>query len=120
VALFDEFVHDSRAWFKPFGVDDAEWEEEKKSIAKARRDRMAKRLAELEQRDAHQKRLEKTSPKELKHGGLFSEVPLSLEERKQMEGCREELKRPFSWELQKTGREPFDIGGGYMRLRHVY
>jgi hypothetical protein len=120
VALFDEFVHDSRAWFKPFGVDDAEWEEDKKSIAKARRDRMAKRLAELEQRDAQQKRLEKTNPKELKRGGLFSEVPLSAEERKQMEGYREELKKPFSWELQKTGREPFDIGGGYMRLRHVY
>jgi hypothetical protein len=120
VTLFDEFVHDSRAWFKPFGVDDAEWEEEKKSIAKARRDRMAKRLAELEQRDAQQKRLEKTNPKELKRGGLFSEVPLSAEERKQMEGYREELKKPFSWELQKTGREPFDIGGGYMRLRHVY
>jgi hypothetical protein len=120
VTLFDEFVHDSRAWFKPFGVDDAEWEEQKKSDAKARRERMKKRLAELEQREALQRRVEKTDPKELKRGGLFYGVPLSQDERKQMETYREELKKPFSWELQKTGREPFDIGGGYMRLRQVY
>jgi hypothetical protein len=120
VNLFDEFVHDSRAWFKPFGTDDTEWAMRRREEAEARRRRLKKRLAEFEQRDAKEKELEISHPKELKRGGIFSEVALSAEERVLLNKYREDIKKPVLGTLQKEGREPFDLGGGYMRLRRVY
>lgn len=103
--LFDEWVHDSRAWFKPLGDDDHIWE----------RDQL-QRMKKLERRDQLRKKLEaasKVTPG-IENNTLLP--PLTEQEQRELDTWRKTKQLP----TQPSGREPFGTGGGYLRYRRVY
>lgn len=103
--LFDDWVHDSRAWFKPFGDDDHIWERQQRQ-----------RMARLERQRQMRERLDqanKVSPG-IQNAALVP--PLTDAEKRELETWQKTGQLP----TQPTGREPFTMGGGYLRYRRVY
>lgn len=104
-SLFEDWVHDSRAWFKPFGDDDPVWEKKQKQ-----------RMERLERQQQLREKLEqaaKVSPG-LANNDLVK--PLTEAEKRELEAWKRSGQLP----TQPTGREPFAMGGGYLRYRRVY
>lgn len=98
VNLLDNFVHDSRAWFKPLGEDDDVWLELQR-----------KRMAELEQREKAQDTLR----------GRPELAQLARLTRKEQEELARYRANPEDLALQSSGRE-FYWQWGYLRWRSVY
>lgn len=101
--LFEAFVHDSRAWFKPFADNDDDWAN---AVAAD-----AREAAELRQRVARQMAAEAAAPTR----GMA-----------ELHHRRERLARASAESLegrdkvQTSGREPYLLGWGYLRWRTVY
>ncbi|AWT15984.1 DUF2235 domain-containing protein [Stenotrophomonas maltophilia] len=115
VATFlDGYVHDSRAWFKPFGLDDDEW----LHVQQRERDSYRQRMQELDAIElAHRQERERMQ----RAGQLFQpRVPLamSVQELEELTAWRE---HPENYEevLQLTGREYY-WQWGYLRWRTCY
>lgn len=115
VATFlDGYVHDSRAWFKPFGLDDDEW----LHVQQRERDSYQQRMQELDAIElAHRQERERMQ----RAGQLFQpRVPLamSVQELEELTAWRE---HPENYEevLQLTGREYY-WQWGYLRWRTCY
>lgn len=109
-ALFEDYVHDSRAWFKPMGDDDQIWkakQQERMKILQARE--------EYQNAPLWQQALIAAGTG---MSGSSSElvVPLSASEKHELETYRKTKSLP----PQPSGREPFWMGGGYLRFRRVY
>lgn len=114
--LFDDWVHDSRAWFKPLGDDDHIWEQKQlprmKRLERQQRDNDAggnrsvfRQLVEAQ--DEAQKPSRRVD-------NLIK--PLSDAEKLDLDTWKSTGQLP----TQPTGREPFSMGGGYLRYRRVY
>ena len=104
-SLFDEWIHDSRAWFKPFGDDDHIWERKQKQ-----------RMERLERQQQSREKLaqaDKVTPG-IKNNNFVR--PLSETEKRELEAWKRDGQLP----TQPSGREPFAMGGGYLRYRRVY
>lgn len=103
--LFDDWVHDSRAWFKPLGDDDHIWERKQRQ-----------RMAQLERRQQLRQRLEeaaKVTPG-VQNNPMIP--PLTDAEKRELEAWQKHRQLPS----QPSGREPFTTGGGYLRYRRIY
>lgn len=103
--LFDDWVHDSRAWFKPLGDDDHIWERKQRQ-----------RMAQLARRQELRQRLEeaaKVTPG-IQNNPMIP--PLTEAEKRELENWQKHQQLP----TQPNGREPFMTGGGYLRYRRVY
>lgn len=112
VDWFDNYVHDSRAWFKPFGKDDDIWEaEQQKRMAKLQAKERAYR--EFEALPAQQKALFR-DPLGMPFESPF--MPLTQTEQAELDAYRRQAQLP----TQSKGREPRHMGAGYMRFRRVY
>lgn len=103
--LFDDWVHDSRAWFKPFGDDDHVWERKQKQ-----------RMQQLERRQQLRKKLDDASKVTPGINNNSMVPPLTEIELRELEAWKKSEQLP----TQPSGREPFAIGGGYLRYRRVY
>lgn len=104
-SLFEGWIHDSRAWFRPFGDDDHIWERKQKQ-----------RMERLERQQQAWKKLEqanKVTPG-IKNNNFVR--PLSETEKRELEAWKRDGQLP----TQPSGREPFSMGGGYLRYRRVY
>ncbi len=115
VATFlDGYVHDSRAWFKPFGLDDDEW----LHVQQRERDTYRQRMQELDAMEqAHRQERERMQ----RAGQMFQpRVPLamSVQELEELTAWR---KHPENYDeaLQVTGREYY-WQWGYLRWRTCY
>jgi hypothetical protein len=95
--LFEDWVHDSRAWFKPMGDDDHIWIE-----------RETKRMKTLEVR--------RQSLRLPVSGRRVTTASLTAQEIRDLEHWQRTGEVP----PQPSGREPFWMGGGYLRYRRVY
>ncbi|MFY0478130.1 T6SS phospholipase effector Tle1-like catalytic domain-containing protein [Achromobacter marplatensis] len=100
VTLLDNFVHDSRAWFKPLGKDDDVWGE-------IQRDRV-KQLEQREKQAAHYAATARPD--------LALVAGLNKEEREELARYR---ANPNDLALQSNGRE-FYWQWGYLRWRSIY
>ncbi len=111
--LFEDYVHDSRAWFKPMGEDDHIWNRKQRE-----------RMQELEAREKYQNAsgLEKVlGAAGVAFSGPYAAnnallLPLNASEK----AALDDFRRTGSLPTQPTGREPFWMGGGYLRYRRVY
>jgi hypothetical protein len=115
VATFlDGYVHDSRAWFKPFGLDDDEW----LHVQQRERDAYRQRMQELDAIElAHRQERERMQ----RAGQLFQpRVPLamSVQELEELTAWREHPEN-YEQALQLTGREYY-WQWGYLRWRTCY
>lgn len=101
--FFDAYVHDSRAWFKPFADNDEDWAKE--VAARARH------VHSLQTEAAHEDAEARTAPTrgmaELHHrrGALARSSARSLDSESS---------------VQASGREPYLLGWGYLRWRTIY
>lgn len=109
---FDNYVHDSRAWFKPFGKDDHIWEAEQRE-----------RMAKLQAKERAYREYEALPPgqKSLFRDPLGMPIespfmPLTKTEQIELDAYRREAQLP----TQSKGREPRHMGAGYLRFRRVY
>jgi len=111
--LFENWIHDSRAWFKPLGDDDHIWER-----------RQRERIKRLEQQKKDWEKFEQSNqalPKlVLAQRGLPPGAgycrPLTETEQRELDAWKRNGQLP----AQPVGREPFATGGGYLRYRRVY
>jgi hypothetical protein len=103
--LFDDWVHDSRAWFKPFGDDDHIWERKQRQ-----------QMARLEQRQKMREKLEQANKATPGVQNTAFVPPLTDSEKRELETWQKTGQVPS----QPSGREPFTMGGGYLRYRRVY
>ncbi len=115
VATFlDGYVHDSRAWFKPFGLDDDEWIH----VQQRERDAYRQRMQALDAIElAHRQERERMQ----RAGQLFQpRVPLamSVQELEELTAWREHPEN-YEQALQLTGREYY-WQWGYLRWRTCY
>lgn len=115
VATFlDGYVHDSRAWFKPFGLDDDEW----LHVQQRERDTYRQRMRELDAIErSHQRERERMQ----RAGQMFQpRVPLAMSVQ-ELEALTDWRQRPddFDEALQLTGRE-YHWQWGYLRWRTCY
>lgn len=114
-ALFEDWVHDSRAWFKPFGDDDHIWE--KKQL-----DRMKR----LERQETAMRKfnpeISGTAPweKKLRSANTRGSGHFALQLTDLEKSDLAEWKRSGRLPTQPSGREPYSMGGGYLRYRRVY
>jgi len=135
LSLFDDYSHDSRAWFKPFGDDDDVWEADQR---KRMQQLDARQRQSVKQMEARQKFLEddkKRRAERQRNGqiggqqpqnpnaipgysstGGASVTPLSPWEKQDLDRYQKTGEVP----PQTTGREPFALGGGYLRYRRIY
>jgi hypothetical protein len=111
--LFDELIHDSRAWFKPLGEHDEVWVEQQQKRVRA--------LARLEQNHEYWRNKMHPEHRDLPRAqrarlatGVFR--PLTDDEEALLNAWRKHGQLP----TQTTGREPFWSGGGYLRFRRIY
>lgn len=114
-ALFEDWVHDSRAWFKPFGDDDHIWE--KKQLDRMKRlerqeTAMRKFNPEISGTAPWEKNLRSVNTR---GSGHFALQLTDLEK-----SDLAEWKRSGRLPTQPSGREPYSMGGGYLRYRRVY
>ena len=113
-AFLDGYVHDSRAWFKPFGLDDDEW----LHVQQRERDAYRQRMQELDAIElAHRQERERMQ----RAGQLFQpRVPLamSVQELEELTAWREHPEN-YEQALQLTGREYY-WQWGYLRWRTCY
>ena len=102
--LFENYVHDSRAWFKVVGDDDHVWERpfRERWEALERRDRQWQGMSGHQSPDC--------APT-LARGG----DPLTILERNELERYRN-----HGIPTQPGGREPYWLGAGYLRFRRLY
>lgn len=100
ITLLDDYVHDSRAWFKPLGEDDDVWI----LIQRERMDR-------LQERDNWAQESYRRGRPDMAVG-----FELSEEERAELERYRAD---PNALALQSSGREYY-AQWGYLRWRTVY
>lgn len=103
--LFDDWVHDSRAWFKPFGDDDHIWDRKEK-----------KRMEALERRQKDREKLKETAKVSPGIDNNSMLPPLTEKEQRELDTWKKTGQLP----TQPTGREPFTMGGGYLRYRRIY
>ncbi len=103
--LFDDWVHDSRAWFKPFGDDDHIWEREQ-----------LRRMRQLERQQQQWEWLQASSKVTPGVNNNSMIRPLSESEQRELDTWKKTQQLP----PQPSGREPFTTGGGYLRFRRVY
>jgi hypothetical protein len=102
--LFDQFVHDSRAWFKPLGSDVRELQYQMEML---RQQNDSARDWDATHPYSNEKNPYELTPKQrskLDNYALYKELQ---EPRK---GLDPELK----------GREPMTLGGGFLRYRRIY
>lgn len=109
LGLFDNQVHDSRAWFKPLGEDDHIWEARQ-------RKRMELLAARQEYQDAPTWKQVLIAAGAGSSGNQELLIPLSQSEKHELDAYRKTGAIP----PQPSGREPFWMGGGYLRYRRVY
>lgn len=107
--LFENYVHDSRAWFKPFGKDIPDLAED---LRKAWVDRVYERLERSKQPDRPGDLAPAApDPLEIEFAAWFANNMEDLRNkgilRQMVEPCLE-------------GREPLGLGGGYIRFRRIY
>ena len=101
--LFENYVHDSRAWFKPFGKDIPELEHE-----------MDRQVERMRYQERHGRRPDRRG----EPSWALSDV--------EMEQAREYLRMKEAGQLREAlspypdGREGPSIGGGYLRFRKIY
>lgn len=105
MSLFDNHIHDSRAWFKPLGDDDDVWLKKQKQ-----------RMARLERQQKDWEKLQEANKVSPGIGRNSFVPPLSTSEKHELEAYRKTGGLP----PQLSGREPFSMGGGYLRYRRVY
>lgn len=101
--LLENFVHDSRAWFKlmPGSTEAADVEKELKQWVKL-----------YDSYTAIQK-----DPVALGLAGGYVPQPLSKDKIEWVKAYKQNGKIP---PMKTTGREPFELGAGYLRFRRVY
>lgn len=98
-ALFENYVHDSRAWFKLSGLEAGEVEASLKRW--------------VVQYDDYKAQL--SSPM------AYSQMPVTSPLTTEQEGWVKQYKATGKVPPMKTkGREPFELGAGYLRFRRVY
>ena len=97
--LLENYIHDSRAWFK---LIPGNWEA---GQVEAGLKAWARRYDELKQRGINP------------HNHLEPSNPFSPEEVAWIEEYRRTGKIPA---MKTHGREPFELGGGYLRFRRIY
>lgn len=103
--LFDDWVHDSRAWFKPFGDDDHIWERQQRQ-----------RMTRLERQQKLREKLEQANKVTPGIRNTTFVPPLTDSEKQELEAWKKTGQLP----TQPSGREPFTMGGGYLRYRRIY
>lgn len=103
--LFDDWVHDSRAWFKPFGDDDHIWERQQRQ-----------RMTRLERQQKLREKLEQANKATPGIRNTTFVPPLTDSEKQELEAWKKTGQLP----TQPSGREPFTMGGGYLRYRRIY
>ena len=99
--LMENHVHDSRAWFKLLGTEAGEVEAELKKWVRA-----------YDQYQALQR-----NAMALALAGGYASNPLDDKQIKWVEAYKKTGKIPA---MKTEGREPFELGAGYLRLRRVY
>ena len=99
--LLENHVHDSRAWFKLLGTEAADVETELKKWVRAY--------------DQHQALQRNTMALAL--AGGYAPNPLNAQKIKWVEDYKKTGKIPA---MKTEGREPFELGAGYLRFRRVY
>ena len=113
-AFLDGYVHDSRAWFKPFGLDDDEWVH----VQRREREAYQQRMREL---DAIERSHRQERERMQRSGQMFQpRVPLGMSVQ-ELEALTDWRQRPddFDEALQLTGRE-YHWQWGYLRWRTCY
>jgi hypothetical protein len=103
--LFELFVHDSRAWFKPLGKDIPDLKDEMDKL-------LVRKQKEREWEAAYGGNPDRNNP-----------YVLSEADRARLKTYEDYKDKPnFQDGLEpcKTGREPFWMGGGYLRYRRIY
>lgn len=99
--LMENYVHDSRAWFKLLGTEAADVEAELKKWVRA-----------YDQYQALQR-----DTVTLALAGGYVSNPLDDKQIKWVESYKKTGKIPS---MKTEGREPFELGAGYLRFRRVY
>lgn len=97
--FFENYVHDSRAWFK---VSPGAWEA---ADVEAGLKKWAERYDDLISRGINPRNT------------LEPSVPFTTEEIGWIEHYRKTKKIPA---MKTSGREPFELGAGYLRFRRIY
>ena len=127
-AFFDEYVHDSRAWFKLIpGNPDNEKEMHvllKKQVSMLQEERERKALAEKMFRE-NQKALFRLAGRKQDSNSPQNPARLSAFSEEQIKAIDEYARTNKIPRMLTEGREPFEIGGiagraGYLRFRKVY
>lgn len=102
-ALFDTYMHDSRAWFKPFADNDEDWA----------RDVAARLRAAGDSR--HEAAREKAAAETAPTRGMAE-----LHHRRQGLANAHARRLEQQPTVQASGREPYLLGWGYLRWRTIY
>lgn len=151
--LFDNYVHDSRAWFKPLGDDDDVWDKkqlqrmktlEEREQAVERERKIYEESDKRRAREREEQRRRVMTPTEEENRNPAYRRAMEYERSVQMrdglnrpahssttvrdfrelsESEKQELaewRRSGKLATQPKGREPFTMGGGYLRYRRVY
>ncbi|MEN7430393.1 DUF2235 domain-containing protein [Chromobacterium sp. TRC.1.1.SA] len=112
--LFETLVHDSRAWFKPFGDDD--------SIDSLRK-YQPERIKELENRlnrlAAEKKYLNNNSSAQLSYPPVGVRQQAIERETQEIQKRLDDLKQKKSYAIADGGHEPYYMWG-YLRWRKIY
>jgi hypothetical protein len=105
IDLFELYVHDSRAWFKPLGKDIPDLQYEMEQLVK-------KEEQERQWESANGAAPDRPNPYALSHA-----------DRAQLMKYKPYRGKPNfqdGLEPSKSGREPFWMGGGFLRYRRIY
>lgn len=128
LAFFDEYVHDSRAWFKliPGNPDNEKAMHEllKKQVAVLQRERQRNQFLENMYRESQKTQFRLGIRKKDPSLAMFEPQALSLSQ-PQIRATDEYARTGNIPSMLTEGREPFEIGGiagraGYLRFRKVY
>lgn len=106
--LFDQFVHDSRAWFKPLGKDVGDLQHEMEMLA-VRNEKAREWEGNYHDSGQSNPYLLSASDKQ-----KLERYQLYKEEHKDSDDYREAITP------ESKGREPMWLGGGYLRYRKIY
>lgn len=115
--FFQNYVHDSHAWFKPFADDDAEYERTMKD--------KYKHWAALDEKEKHPPSLHSVldrpsfpAPQVATEANAVraTDQRLTPDERRELQQFQKTGQIP----PQTSGREPYLLGLGYLRFRTIY
>lgn len=102
-ALFDAYMHDSRAWFKPFADNDEDWAKDVAARLRA--------AADSRHEAAREKAAAETAP---------TRGMAELHHRRQVLASAHARRLEQQPMVQASGREPYLLGWGYLRWRTIY